>query len=210
LIVTKNHIIPILLFIFYTVGIIGISIPQFRLQVIGLTPLNLLLTAFLMLWGMNGLSMKVFYAILFSFLIGYTIEVFGVASGILFGEYNYGKPLGWKFLDVPVIIGVNWLILSFSSLGFIGKFIINPWLKVVFASLLMVALDVLIEPVAIHLDFWTWAETDVPFQNYLMWFIAALGINSIVCFLVKEIDFKTSAFVFLSQVYFFTFLNLTI
>ena len=196
--------------VFYTVGVFGISIPELRNQVIALTPFNLLLTAVLLIWGLGIYTLKVFYAICSAFILGYLIEVVGVASGVLFGEYQYGNPLGWKLFDVPLIIGVNWFILSFSSLGIVGRFISNKVFKVVLASLLMMFLDVLIEPVAINLDFWTWAKVDVPFQNYVMWFFSAIFINSIVCVFVREIDFKTSVFVFLAQVYFFTFLNVVL
>jgi len=207
LILSKKHIIPVLLFIFYTVGIVGVSFTEFRNQVLVLTPLNLLLTALLLIWGLGVFNSKLLYAIGASFIIGYSLEVLGVSSGILFGEYQYGKTLGWKLFDVPIIIGVNWLILSFSSLGIVGRFISNSFLKVVFASLLMVLLDFLIEPIAIELDFWTWTEVDVPFQNYVMWFFSAILINSLVSQFLKEINFKISLFVFLSQVYFFTILN---
>jgi uncharacterized membrane protein len=38
------------------------------------------------------------------------------------------------------------------------------------AALLMVALDVLIEPVAVALDFWQWENAVIPIQNFVMWF----------------------------------------
>ena len=195
------------MFVFYTIGIVGVSITEFRSHVIVLTPLNLLLTAFLLIWGLGVFNSKLLYATGTAFIIGYLLEVIGVASGVLFGEYQYGKTLGWKLFDVPLIIGVNWLILSFSSLGIIGRFISNSFLKVVVASVLMVILDVLIEPVAISLDFWTWTEVDVPLQNYIMWFFSAILINTVVSVFLREINFRTSLVVFLAQVYFFTVLN---
>ncbi len=206
MILSKKYIIPVLLFLFYTVGIFGVYLPEFKIQVVALTPMNLLLTAVLLIWGLGVFNAKLVYAMLAAFILGYLVEVAGVASGLLFGEYEYGKPLGWKLFDVPLIIGVNWLILSFSSLGIVGRFISNSFIKVVFASLLMVLLDVLIEPVAIKLDFWTWTQADVPLQNYIMWFFSAILINSIVSVFLREINYKTSVFVFLAQVYFFSFL----
>ena len=113
-------------------------LPEFKIQVVALTPMNLLLTAVLLIWGLGVFNAKLVYAMLAAFILGYLVEVAGVASGLLFGEYEYGKPLGWKLFDVPLIIGVNWLILSFSSLGIVGRFISNSFIKVVFASLLMV------------------------------------------------------------------------
>ncbi len=208
MIFSKKYIIPVSLFIFYSIGIFGVYFQDIRNQVVLLTPLNLLLTAVLLIWGLGIFNTKLVYAISAAFILGYLVEVSGVASGLLFGEYQYGKSLGWKLFDVPLIIGINWLILSFSSLGVTGRFISNSIIKVVFASLLMVMLDVIIEPVAIELDFWTWTHSDVPLQNYIMWFFSAVVINGVVSILLKEIDFKTSALVFGVQVYFFTVLNL--
>ena len=205
---SKRNIIPFLLFLFYSVGIIGISISEFRNQIVALTPLNLLITAVLLIWGNGVYNSKLIYAVCITILLGYVVEVLGVASGILFGEYQYGQTLGWKLMDVPIIMGVNWLILSFSSLGIIGKITSNSFLKVIMASLIMVVLDVLIEPIAIKLDFWTWADVNVPVQNYIMWFFSALIINSIIQRLVKEIHFQTSLFVFSAQICFFIFLNI--
>ena len=205
---SKKNIIPLVLLAFHTIGIIGLAVPELRSEFLDLTPMNLLLTAVLLTWGLGVYNLRLLLAIGLAFTFGYLIEVAGVASGILFGEYQYGKPLGWKLFDVPVIIGVNWFILSFSSLGLIGRFISNSFIKNIVASLLMVMLDVLIEPVAIQLDFWNWKEIDVPLQNYIMWFFSAFIINGMVSILLKEIDFKTSAFVFGAQVYFFTILNL--
>ncbi len=205
---SKKNIIPILLLAFYTIGIIGLTVPELSSDFLDLTPMNLLLTAFLLIWGLGVYNVRLLLAIGLATTFGYLIEVAGVTSGILFGEYQYGKPLGWKMFDVPLIIGVNWLILSFSSLGLIGRFIANSVIKNIVASLLMVMLDVLIEPVAIQLNFWNWKEIDVPLQNYIMWFFSAFTINAIVTALLKEIEFKTSAFIFGAQVYFFTILNL--
>lgn len=166
------------------------------------------MTAFLLFWGNGKYNSKLIYAACIVLFLGFGVEVLGVTSGVLFGEYHYGQTLGWRLMDVPIVMGVNWLILSFSSLGIMGRLTSNSYLKVIMASLVMVVLDVLIEPVAIQLDFWTWTQVSVPFQNYVMWFFSALIINSLIELLVKEIHFKTSLFVFLAQIYFFTSLNI--
>ena len=40
----------------------------------------------------------------------------------------------------------------------------------------MVAYDVLMEPVAIRLDFWHWPEGSIPLQNYFAWFVVAFAL----------------------------------
>ena len=39
-------------------------------------------------------------------------EILVVSYGIIFGNYKYGEILGYKVLGVPLIIGINWCILS--------------------------------------------------------------------------------------------------
>lgn len=192
---------------FQTIGIVGISIPDLKEFTVLLTPMNLLLTALLMIWGSPINSSYVIAAII-AFSIGYIVEVFGVNTGVLFGEYSYGPPLGIKLFDTPLMIGVNWFILSFSSLGIASIFSNSFVLRAVISAGLMVLLDVIIEPIAIKLDFWTWAQGDIPLQNYIMWFITALVINLIVSFIIKRYPKNVSLYVFGIQVYFFAILNL--
>lgn len=204
----KNYIIPIALFVFYTVGVIGILMPSMRSQVLRLTPMNLLLTAFLLLWGNGKNSVSLIKAVFFAFSLGFIVEVLGVQTGVLFGAYSYGDPLGFKVFDVPLLIGVNWLILSFSSLGIAGKIVNSSMFQVILSSLLMVFLDFIIEPVAIQLDFWNWTHGEIPIQNYIMWLATSLVVNSIAKAYLKEVHFKTSLYVMLAQIYFFTSLQL--
>lgn len=212
----KRNIIFLVLIIFYIVGIVGILMPNNRSEIVALTPMNLLLTAGLFIYGLNQFNLKFFTIAFITFLLGYGVEVAGVHTGVLFGEYYYGSPLGWKLFDVPSMIGVNWFLLSFSSVGIAKRLFQSKLAVVTFSAILMVLLDVIIEPIAVELDFWNWGNDattknfNVPFQNYVMWLIAALGINSLVVFNIKTLKFSYSAFVFGLQIVFFGILNLAL
>ena len=156
--------------LFHTIGIFGISNPSWRDDFLSLTPINLLITAFLLFWGNGVFSNRLIKTAVIVFGIGFVIEVIGVKTGALFGTYSYGDPLGVKLFEVPLMIGVNWLVLSFSSIGIASKMFKSKILQVIASSLLLVALDFLIEPVAIKLNFWSWNGGYIPPQNYLMWF----------------------------------------
>jgi putative membrane protein len=102
------------------------------------------------------------------------VEVAGVHSGAIFGEYTYGAALGFKLWEVPLLIGLNWLVLVYCS-GVITHHLRMPvFVKIVTGALLMVLLDFLIEPIAIKHDWWTWQTSEVPLQNYAGWFISAV------------------------------------
>ena len=200
----KVNIIIILLFILHLVGGVALSINSVKPIFLALTPFNLLLTFGLLIFGNNDFSFKFLKILSILFMIGFFIEVFGVCSGLLFGEYHYGKTLGFQLLGVPLIIGVNWIILVVSSFAVSSYFVSNSILKVVLSSFIMVLLDFMIEPVAIRLDFWHWQYGIIPLQNYLMWFLVALLMNWILVFNRFKFNLKLGFGLLISQVLFFT------
>jgi putative membrane protein len=104
-------------------------------------------------------------------------EIIGVKTGYLFGDYYYGANLGSKFMGVPFVIGCNWAILSISSGNLIHKLKTSIYLKTLLASLLMVLLDFMIEPIAMELDYWQWKNGEIPVYNYICWFVLSLPLS---------------------------------
>ncbi len=201
---TKVNLIIILLFILHFVGGVALSMDSVKSVFLTLTPFNLALTFVLLIWGNEDFSFNFFKVISVLFLIGFFVEVLGVYSGLLFGEYHYGKTLGFQFLGVPLIIGVNWVLLVVSSFAVSSYFVSNSILTVVLSSVIMVLLDLMIEPVAIRLDFWHWQAEVIPLQNYLMWFLVALLMNWILTFNRFKFNVKLGFGLLISQVLFFT------
>lgn len=199
----KYTILQALLLIFYTVGIVGLSLDSSREMFLELTPLNLLLTLALIKWADGDFSVRGILAFVVVFLIGFWVEVAGVHTGVLFGEYQYGTPLGFQWLDVPLMIGVNWFILGYASAGLASYFVKNAWARILISAMLMVGLDVFIEPVAIELDFWQWAGGDIPIRNYLMWFVTALVVQGALHIIGNKKDRKAGVYVYFIQLYFF-------
>jgi putative membrane protein len=201
---TKVNLIIILLFILHLVGGVALSMDSVKSIFLALTPFNLALTFGLLIWGNDDFSFNFFKLISVLFVIGFFVEVLGVYSGLLFGEYHYGKTLGFQFLGVPLIIGMNWVLLVVSSFAVSSYFVSNSILKVVLPSVIMVLLDLMIEPVAIRLDFWHWQAEVIPLQNYLMWFLVALLMNWILTFNRYKFNVKLGFGLLISQVLFFT------
>jgi len=203
---TNISIITIII-ILHLVGIIGIYLNQTRSFFLTLTPINLLITSFCFIYLLKPNS-KIKFVALVTFVFGFLIEVLGVKTGQLFGVYEYGNTLGYQILDVPLTMGINWLILGFSTFGISNYIFNNPILKILFASLLMVGLDYFIEPVAIQLDFWSWEHGVIPFQNYVMWFIASVILHSIYLFTKIKVKASVALTFYSIQSLFFIILNL--
>jgi putative membrane protein len=160
----------IVLVIIHVVGLIGIH-SSYNSFFLSFTSVNLLVSFFLLLINMKNFTSSsiVFFAV--TCLIGFGVEVFGVASGQLFGTYTYGPTLGPQIYDVPVIIGLNWFLLIYTVGCISNPIKINIFFKSMLGAGMLVVLDFFIEPIAIKYNFWRWTDGKVPLQNYIAWFI---------------------------------------
>jgi uncharacterized membrane protein len=177
--IKTEHFIASLLGVIYLVGIIGLATPATTDLFLPLTPFNLFLSFICLLafhrdWNRNFI---LFCSI--CFIVGFGVEVAGVKSGLIFGNYSYGKTLGTKILDVPIIIGINWILLVYLTGTVINKLKGNIIIKSLLAAVFMVFIDYFIEPVAIQFDFWSWDSATIPVQNYAGWFLTAFFLQII-------------------------------
>mgnify|MGYP000856059741 FL=1 len=196
----------LILFILYLVGLFGMMSP-YRSLFLSLTPVNLAISAVILLLNHKSFTSAFLVFIAFVCLGGIGIEIIGTKTGLIFGQYYYGNTLGPKLFGVPVVIGINWLILIYCMGVFIGKLKGNNITKSVAGALLLVLLDIMIEPVAIHSDYWKWDNSVVPMHNYIGWFAVSL----VFLFIFNKMQFNktnTVAPVLLSlQFLFFGLLN---
>ena len=138
------------------------------------------------------------------FTIGYLLEIVGVETKLLFGDYDYnGSVLGTQLFNVPLIIGVNWFILTLGTRACANWLTKSTFLQIVTAAILMVGLDILIEPIAIKYEFWNWAQHDAPQQNYLMWLIASIVMQAIITKKSSLIPYSLGFTIVASQLIFF-------
>lgn len=199
-----------LLILAYIAGIIGLQLPSLAPLFRSLVPYNLLGSLLLLLFfHTDWKSSFLFYGIL-AMLLGFLIEVLGVHTGFVFGNYIYGETLGWKLWDVPVVIGLNWLMLTYCCGVIFDSFPVPVYLKTMLAASLMVLLDLLIEPVAVRLDFWNWFGAPVPIRNYLGWWIVSLVLLAIWYGLPFRKQNRMALPLLLLQFLFFVSINATI
>ena len=205
----KQNIVVSLLLIFHLIGMLGLSFQSSQDVFLFLTPYHLLFT-FILIFTSKNYTKKFFQLTALIFLLGFFVEVLGVYSGFLFGDYVYGDGLGLKIFKVPLVIGLNWFILVYASRGIVNYFLKNNVIQVLLSSLLMVLLDLLIEPVAITFEWWFWGLGYVPFSNYLMWFLVAFVMQIIISLKKYEISKSIAISLFLAQLIFFTYLNIIV
>ncbi len=120
-----------------------------------------------------------------SIILPYFSEVIGLRFGIPFGRYSYTGYLGPVLpFGLPIYVMISWVLLLYSGL-FVGEALgmIFPILhgilpQLILVSLLMVAVDAIIDPIAVKIGHWVWQKPGkwfgIPFQNFFGWFLTAL------------------------------------
>jgi len=193
----RQQAISIFFIVFYTVGLIGMLLPCTFLLFVKLIPLALILSFIaLAFFHTSIIGWKTILYFLLIYIIAFTIEAIGVNMGIVFGHYKYGEGLGSKLFQTPLIIGINWLFLVYTTSAIVGKLKIPEILKILLASAGMLLYDIVLEQVAAKLDMWHWENEIIPFQNYLAWFALAVLFHSLLKVLKIRIE-NTLAFLIL-------------
>ena len=201
-----------LLISMYLVGAIGLRWDVTREVFKFLVPFNLIFTAFIVLLFHKNWNKYFVFFVIFTAFAGFFVEVLGVETGKIFGKYHYQTTLGIKILQVPPIIGLNWLVLIYAVGVFCASFDIkimqNKILQIALGASIMTFLDFLIEPIAIKYHFWAWDEPQIPVQNYVAWWLISCFLLMVFRCLPFEKNNKIAMVVLLLQFLFFLVLNL--
>ncbi len=161
---------------------------------------------------------------LIAIIVGIVVEIIGVNTALLFGEYSYGKILGIQFKNVPLIIGVNWFLVIYccgiSTYTLLQKAIKKlaqetatppkslKAISVIFdGATLAVFLDWIMEPVAVKLGYWQWKSDAIPFYNYICWLVISSGLLTVFHFCNFNKQNKFAIHLLMIQAMFFLLLR---
>lgn len=194
----------------YGVGVIGLSLPEYRPLFLSLTPAQLLLSLGLLLGFHKGWndSFTVFAAL--AFWIGFGTELIGIHTGYIFGDYVYGPTLGPMLWEVPILIGINWFLLVYLTGTIFHKLIENDYYAAFVGASAMTAIDYIMEPVAVELDMWYWKFEEIPMENYITWF----GVAFLIQLIYRKANFEKEnqivVYLLMGMILFFAALNFTL
>ncbi|QNN42544.1 carotenoid biosynthesis protein [Pedobacter roseus] len=196
--------------VFHLVGLLGFLIPAAQPYFIKLVPFHLLLMFAIIVFAYNADVKRLLLFVCGVFLCGFLVEVLGVSTGKIFGSYYYGNTLGYKIAAVPLLMGVNWVILIFSVGQMLKSMKIrNSILASLIGAVILVGFDFFLEPVAMKFDYWHWDWHQIPVQNYVAWFI----VSVILLKFYYALDLKQQKYIgiamFASQLIFFVVLYMT-
>jgi bisanhydrobacterioruberin hydratase len=191
----------------YSVGVVGHIIPSFKPLMILLTPFTLLLTGSVTLYfSFQKGNTKLIVWGLIVYIVTLSLEVIGVKTGYIFGSYYYGDVLGLKLFDVPMIIGFNWVVIILGAIGIASRIHKSAFQIALLTGTFAVLFDLMLEPVAIKLGYWTWDNGFIPLQNYYSWFAIAFFASLFSSKLKLELEDSLFIYYFLIQFTFFILL----
>ncbi len=225
---TKYQVATAIAVLFHAIGLVGILFFN-REFFVEATVINLLLMFILLLWTQKEKNGFFFLFVVAAFLFGLAAEIIGVKTGALFGDYTYGNVLGYKFMNVPLIIGINWFVIIYCCGISIHTLLMKAIARIssetktkpialkaisviVDGATMAVFFDWIMEPVAVKLGYWKWGEDgEVPLYNYLCWLMVSNIILAIFHFSRFNKQNKFAVNLLLIQMMFFlllrTFLN---
>ena len=205
--VYRKWILPFLV-VTHVAGIIGLLLMPTWFKI--LTPFNLLLCSFLVTVGVHRPSKNLLFSLLAIAVLGWTVEVVGVKTEWIFGQYSYGDGLGIKLLDVPLIIGVNWAVLSYCVVQIALNLFENGsrlWIATISASLL-VLLDLAMEWPAPMLDFWSFGFPYAPLHNFIGWWVVGFALVYLFLPQLKDAKNEIAIWYYFIQLMFFVIYGL--
>ena len=193
----------------FSVGVVGHTMFFPKNIMLNLTPYVLLLSSIILIYFLLKENKKENFIWLTAILlITLVIEIIGVKTGKIFGSYYYGEVLGIKLFEVPLIIGVNWVMILTGAIVLSNYLRINKYYKTLAVGILALLFDFILEPIAVKLGYWYWSGNTIPLQNYAAWFLIAFLSSLMYSLLKAEIRVNLLAKYYIIQFVFFLLLNL--
>ncbi|TNE70232.1 carotenoid biosynthesis protein [bacterium] len=183
----KEWYVIIALYVLLIFGALWHILGMFETAMEWLTPLVMLITGLVPIASFPKYLLKKTYTWFgITALITIVIEIIGVKTGVIFGNYYYTEYLYPRVFSVPLVIGVAWAGACLGSIGLAqiyGRFSsMNTIIQALFIGYLMMLFDGFLEPVAIKLGYWKWLGGEIPIQNYIAWWI----IGALVAYPIIE------------------------
>ena len=220
---TRRQTATFIALLFHVSGFIAIAFFHSQLF-INLSPLTLLISAGLIIWTQQKITVSFIVFLVVAVAIGFIAEYIGIHTNVLFGHYQYGSVLGPTWRGIPWLIGINWFSIMYCvgiAMSMLQHRITKKlpedaprfnkyWLYASFvidSAALAVLYDWILEPVAVQLGYWQWENNEIPSGNYWGWFL----VSALVLLIFRLLPFpKQNLFavhLLLIQVMFFLLLR---
>lgn len=193
---------------FYGVGLLLFMLPPTRSLFVHITALSILLVVITVFYHHKRWSIETICLFVFVALSSFLIEARGVASGQLFGNYQYDSGLGIKLFQTPLIIGINWLFLVYASNSIVTLITGKALYKILLGAILMVVYDMVMELAAPPMNMWHFDLFYPPMENFIMWFVVSCLFHALFVIFKIDTDNSPARALFWIQILFFIVIDL--
>ncbi len=119
------------------------------------------------------------------------VEAIGISSGLPYGPFHYTDQMGFKFAGlVPWSVSFAFAPLVLGSLTIASQFTQKLKFMVPISALILVAVDLVLDPAAVLLNIWVWEVPGIyygiPLTNYTGWFMTAILASAMVLGIVSN------------------------
>jgi bisanhydrobacterioruberin hydratase len=131
-----------------------------------------------------------------------SFEALSITTGVPYGTFEYSSAIGYPLFGlVPWTVPFAWIPLVIASSA--------RWKGVISGALFLVLIDLLLDPLAVKLGFWTWDYPgryyDIPFSNFVGWFITGIIGVSVIKMATRGVTTQPGPWVFVSLRYILMF-----
>ncbi len=113
-------------------------------------------------------------------LFALLVETAAVNTGIPYGHFGYSDHLGYRLFGVvPWTVSFAWPPLILGAYGMTANLFRTGSTRVVGTTLLLVVFDLVLDPGAVYLEFWKYADGGafygVPVSNFVGWIVSGFA-----------------------------------
>ncbi|MBV9865131.1 MAG: carotenoid biosynthesis protein [Abitibacteriaceae bacterium] len=110
-------------------------------------------------------------------LFAVVLESIAIDTGFPYGHFSYGEKIGAKVWGlVPWTVPFAWTPLLLFSMSLAARWTTHALSTIALSALLLVIIDMVLDPAAVAQGFWTYAQPgnfyQVPFSNFCGWFLS--------------------------------------
>jgi uncharacterized membrane protein len=120
--------------------------------------------------------------------VGLFAEAVGTATGVPFGDYDYADSLGWRVLEVPVVIPLAWAMFAYPCL-LVGQRLARSWWgATLVGGAALASWDLFLDPQMVQAGHWRFSDVqaslpgspEIPVSNALGWLLIGVAMIGVL------------------------------
>ena len=173
----------------YIVAAIALFTPWF-VPSLAFTHVLLIVSLALLVWAQKPQKgwFSFIWRLVASAGLGFLLELKGIQTGRLFGDYVFLETLGWKLWGVPLLMGGLWAMLPLMAVNLVPAGVVSPLHRAVSASVLLAVFDILLERSASFLHWWQFVGGVVTLDNTIGWLVTGFCTAFLLVPAVPPVD----------------------